>query len=109
MLPSRFIARSKILCYRHALMLPTLRLIYCCLAWALLGVAASLWSPVQAWWQWTGVAWAVVSLGDLMWMFLMKRVEVDRRLDMRMALGVEQEMALTVRNPDVQVVRVRII
>jgi len=90
-------------------MLPTLRLLYCCLAWALLGVAASLWSPAKASWQWAGLAWAVVSLGDLIWLFLMKRVQVERRLDARMALGVEQEMALTVRNPDVQMVRVRII
>ncbi len=90
-------------------MIPTLRLLYCCLAWALLGVAASIWPALQSSWQWTGVAWLVISAGDVLWLFFQKRVRVERRLDPRMALGVEQEMQITVRNPDVQAVRVRII
>ena len=82
-------------------MIPTLRLLYCCLTWALLGVAASMWPSLQSWWQWAGLAWAVVSFGDLLWLLMQRRVQVERRLDSRMALGVEQEMAITVRNPDV--------
>src|SRR4029079_18610414 len=77
--------------------------------WALLGVAASVWLSLQSAWQWGGLAWGVVSFGDLLWLLMQRRVQVERRLDSRMALGVEQEMAITVRNPDVQSVRVRII
>lgn len=90
-------------------MLPSLSLLYCCLAWALLGAAASWWKPLLAAWQWTGLLWMTVAICDAVWMRMMKKVQVERRLDPRMALGVEQEMTVTVRNPDVQKVRVRIL
>ena len=90
-------------------MIPTLRLLYCCLAWALLGAAASLWPFLQAAWQWSGIAWAAFATGDLIWLFLMKKVHIHRRLEPRMALGVEQEIEVSIHNPDVQRVRVRVI
>src|SRR5436190_15577056 len=64
-------------------MIPTLRLLYCCLTWALLGVAASVWLSLQAAWQWAGLAWGVVSFGDLLWLLMQRRVQVERRLDSR--------------------------
>jgi uncharacterized protein (DUF58 family) len=89
-------------------MIPTLRLLYCCAAWALLGVAASVWPQLESAWHWVGLAAGIVLLGDAMWMFMQKRVEMTRRPSPRMALGVEQEMEITLRNPDVQSVRVRV-
>jgi uncharacterized protein (DUF58 family) len=89
-------------------MIPTLRLLHCCVVWTLLGVAASVWSQVQAAWQWSGLGFGVVLICDGIWMLLQKRVQMQRQLSPRMALGVEQEMEVTLRNPDVQRVRVRV-
>ena len=89
-------------------MIPTLRLLHCCAAWALLGVAASVWGQVQSAWQWAGLVFGLLLIGDVIWMFLQKRVQLHRRPAPRMALGVEQEMEVTLRNPDVQAVRVRV-
>ncbi len=90
-------------------MLPALPLLYCCLAWALLGAAGSWWTPLQAVWQWAGLLWGVVAICDAVWLRMMKKVQVERKLEPRMALGVEQEMVVTVKNPDVQTVRIRVI
>jgi uncharacterized protein (DUF58 family) len=90
-------------------MLPTSRLLYCCVAWLLLGVLSSLWDPARSWWAWAGLGWSVVAGVDLLWMFLSKKVSLERRMPTRMALGVEQELEITVRNPDAQSTRVRII
>src|SRR5436190_11651542 len=90
-------------------MLPTLSLLNCCLAWALLGVAASWWKFLQPVWIWVGLLGAAAAIGDAVWLWMMKRMQVERRLDARMALGVEQEMTVTLRNPDVQPVRVRVL
>ncbi len=89
-------------------MLPSLSLLYCCVAWVLLGVAASWRGDLQAVWQWTGLLWAVVAGCDAVWMRMMKRVKVERKLEPRMALGMEQDVTVTVRNPDVQPVRVKV-
>jgi uncharacterized protein (DUF58 family) len=89
-------------------MIPTLRLLYCCVVWTLVGVAASIWPQVQAAWQWMGIGLGVVLICDGIWMLLQKRIQIQRRTAPRMALGVEQEMEVTLRNPDVQSVRVRV-
>jgi uncharacterized protein (DUF58 family) len=90
-------------------MIPTTRLLACGVVWLLLGVTSSLWDPARSWWAWAGLGWAVIAGVDLMWMFFSRKIQIERRLPSRMALGVEQELEVTVRNPDVQSTRVRVL
>lgn len=90
-------------------MIPTARLLSCCVAWLLLGVAGSVWPALASFWIWGSIAWTVAAGSDLLWLFLMKRLKVERALNPRIALGVEQEITVTIRNPDVQAVRVKMI
>ena len=90
-------------------MIPSLRTLYFCLTWAVLGVAASLWSVLQPAWQAAGLAWGIAAAGDAAWLFFTRRILVERQLAPRMALGVGQDTKLTLTNPGAHRVKVRII
>lgn len=90
-------------------MIPTLRLLHCCLLWAGIGVGASLWKPAEPVWLAAGAVWLAASLVDGVWLFLMKRLQVERDAPARVALGVDSEMTVTIRNPNRLAVRLRLI
>jgi uncharacterized protein (DUF58 family) len=77
---------------------PTKWLIGLLMLWTLLGVAASLWSPAEAWWKLFGYGLAVVAVFDAILIFLIKPPKIERTLPGRMAVGVESEGRLRVVN-----------
>jgi uncharacterized protein (DUF58 family) len=77
---------------------PTKWLIGLLMLWTLLGVAASLWSPAEAWWELFGYGLAVVAVFDAILIFLIKPPKIERTLPGRMAVGVESEGRLRVVN-----------
>jgi len=77
---------------------PTIWLIGLLILWTLLGVAASLWNPAEAWWKLFGSGLAVAAGFDALLVFFIKPPSVERTLPGRMAVGVESEGRLRVVN-----------
>ena len=85
---------------------PTPRLTHACLGWlalALVPVVAPAWST--AWLALGGVAFAVIAADGVL-ARLRPRVEIDRRLPGRFALGEPCEVVLKIRNPHPRPLRV---
>lgn len=77
---------------------PTRLLVALLLAWALVGLAGSLWLAVTPWWSIFG--WAILGLVvvDLISVLLLRPPRVERRLPGRVAVGVAGEVALRLVN-----------
>lgn len=79
-------------------MIPTVRLILLAAVWTVLGaVASALPAVVPAWW-WVGGAILLVMVVDAAVGFASRKIEVERRLPKRFALGEESEVRLVLRN-----------
>src|SRR5690606_7478413 len=63
-----------------------------------LGALASVWSMLNIHWQVLGTALGVIALGDGMILLARRKLSVERTVSERLALGVDSEVTLTVRN-----------
>jgi uncharacterized protein (DUF58 family) len=80
-------------------MSPTARALGIVVAWALFGLAASVWRDlVTAWWI-SGAVLAAVALLDGIILRRLAPVEVSRRLPGRFAVGEASDVRLDIRNP----------
>jgi len=80
-------------------MSPTARALRIVVAWALFGLAASVWRElVMPWWI-SGAVLAAVALLDGIVLRRLARVEVARRLPGRFAVGEASDVRLDIRNP----------
>jgi uncharacterized protein (DUF58 family) len=87
-------------------MIPTLRFVNLLAGWFVIGICASVWERfVPVWWISGGVIGTAAVL-DAMALFLNKPVRAERLLPSRLALGVPQEIALTLHNPNSRAVGV---
>ncbi|MBS0226868.1 MAG: DUF58 domain-containing protein [Proteobacteria bacterium] len=68
-------------------------------AWAVLGLAASLWLVPHAWWWIAGAGIAVLALLDLLLLRLLPTPAVRRQLPDVLPLGVQRDVALELRAP----------
>ncbi|MGI9243419.1 MAG: DUF58 domain-containing protein, partial [Verrucomicrobiales bacterium] len=80
-------------------MKPSARLLYLTTAWIILGVLASVWPKFAPLWQWASLALVATAFVDALLVMTHKRLQVDRLLPGRCALGVDTEVELTIRNP----------
>ena len=81
-------------------MIPTTRLLRLVSAWFLLGVCASVWERFVLVWQGFGGLLGLAVVLDALGAFFSKSIRVERRLPGRLALGVAQEIQLTLHNPN---------
>lgn len=81
-------------------MSPTGRMLWIVVAWALFGLAASIWREQLAtlWWM-SGLGMAVIASVDATILACLKRVEISRRLPGRFAVGESADVRLEIRNP----------
>ncbi|WP_035605418.1 DUF58 domain-containing protein [Haloferula sp. BvORR071] len=79
-------------------MSPTGRTLWIVVAWALFGLAASVWHDLaKAWWI-SGSVLGAVALLDAIVLLLLKKVEISRRLPGRFAVGEKSDVRLEIRN-----------
>ncbi len=90
-------------------MLPGARLIQATTLWSLLGLAASFYEPLRPVWVWAGIGLAATAIADALLLALARPLEFTRTLPGRLALGVEQEMEVTLRNTNRTPAHVRVI
>ncbi|MEM0897536.1 MAG: DUF58 domain-containing protein [Verrucomicrobiota bacterium] len=81
-------------------MTPTARLVFLLLLHAAFGFAASVWDGLAPAWRWAGIGGVILLLFDLVILFRIKRPFVDRKVPGRFALGMEEEVQLSVVNPN---------
>ena len=79
-------------------MQPTINTLLVTGCWALLGFGASLIPAMEMYWIWSGLLAFVFLLVDFVAGWLLVAPEVERKLPGRFAIGVEQFVALTLRN-----------
>jgi uncharacterized protein (DUF58 family) len=79
-------------------MQPTINTLIIAGCWALLGFGASLIPAMEVYWIWGGMVAFVFILIDFVTGLLLKPPVVERDLPGRFAIGVEQLVALTLRN-----------
>lgn len=77
---------------------PSARAIYCCFAWLVLGVVASVLTQLSSLWFWSLVLLTVLMLVDFFCLMSIKPLTVKRRLPGRFAINVDGEVELTIRN-----------
>ena len=80
-------------------MSPTARALGIVVAWALFGLAASVWRELVTPWWIAGVVLVAVALVDGIVLRKLTRVEVARRLPGRFAVGEASDVRLDIRNP----------
>ncbi|MCW1922987.1 DUF58 domain-containing protein [Luteolibacter arcticus] len=80
-------------------MSPTARALGIVVAWALFGLAASVWRELVTPWWIAGAVLAVVALVDGVVLRRLAQVEVARRLPGRFAVGEAADVRLDIRNP----------
>jgi len=78
------------------------------LGWSALGLAASIHDPLRQVWAISGLLLAGVFLFDALRVLIAKPLVVERVLPSRFALGVPQEVTLTIRNPGRGAARVQV-
>ena len=81
-------------------MTPTLRLLRLAGLVLLLGLLASGWSRFVLVWRIVAGGLVLVAVIDAFLFLLFRRLRVERRLPGRFALGVAQEVAVTLHNPN---------
>ncbi len=77
---------------------PTSRVIYGTASWAVLGFGAGLIPSMEPYWLWGGCVAALFLLVDLSAAIFQKPPEIQRDLPGRFAMGIEQMVAITLRN-----------
>ncbi len=80
-------------------MSPTGRTLWIVVAWALFGLAASVWRELLSAWWIGGAVVAGVALFDALTLAAMAKVEITRRLPGRFAVGEAGDVRLEIRNP----------
>ncbi|MCH1922195.1 hypothetical protein L9G15_22590, partial [Shewanella sp. A3A] len=80
-------------------MSPTARALGIVVAWALFGLAASVWRELVTPWWISAVVLAVTALVDGIVLKRFAPVEISRRLPGRFAVGEASDVRLDVRNP----------
>lgn len=80
------------------MMRPAPALLWLILAWLGMGLAASFWPAWIKIWEWAGYGMLSLSLVDMMIALSRPRLEVTRRLPGRFALGVPQDVELSLVN-----------
>jgi uncharacterized protein (DUF58 family) len=80
-------------------MSPTARALGIVVAWALFGLAASVWRELVTPWGIAGAVLAAAALLDGIILRRLARVEVTRRLPGRFAVGEASDVRLDIRNP----------
>jgi uncharacterized protein (DUF58 family) len=80
-------------------MSPTARALGIVVAWALLGLAASVWRELVAPWWISGAVLVAAAVLDGIVLRRLTRVEVARRLPGRFAVGEASDVRLDIRNP----------
>jgi len=80
-------------------MSPTARALGIVVAWALFGLAASVWRELVTPWWISGAVLAAAALLDGIVLRRLTRVEVARRLPGRFAVGEASDVRLDIRNP----------
>lgn len=80
-------------------MIPTVRLVLLAVAWTIAGAIVSGFPALIPVWWWIGAAAGIVLLVDAIWLRSLRKMEVERRLPGRFALGEPGEVRLLVRNP----------
>ena len=81
-------------------MVPTLRLLRLLGLASILGVSASIWVRFAVLWQVGAGSLVVVAALDAALVFMRRPLRVERRLPGRLALGVPQEVMVTLHNPN---------
>jgi len=87
-------------------MRPTPTLLWIVLGWGVVGLAGSVHPPLAALWVGSGYGLLAVSLVDMLVALSRRTLEVTRTLPGRFALGVEQDVELTLVNRGVEQARV---
>jgi uncharacterized protein (DUF58 family) len=80
-------------------MSPTARALGIVVAWALFGLAASVWRELVTPWWFAGAVLGAAALLDGIVLRRLTRVEVARRLPGRFAVGEASDVRLDIRNP----------
>lgn len=89
-------------------MRPAPVLLWLLAAWVVAGVAGSFWPPWARIWEWSGYGLLILSLADMLAVFTRPGVELTRRLPGRFALGVPQDVELTLVNRGLEPVRIAV-
>ena len=79
-------------------MSPTGRALWIVVAWALLGLAASIWRVLLPSWWISGAVFAGIAIFDAVALASMAKVEIIRRLPGRFAVGEGADVRLEIRN-----------
>jgi uncharacterized protein (DUF58 family) len=80
-------------------MIPTVRLIALAAAWTVAGAIAAAFPPLIPGWAWLGAAALLFLLVDACWLAGLRRLQLERRLPGRFALGEPGEVRLEITNP----------
>jgi len=78
---------------------PTGRTLWIVVAWALFGLAASVWRGLVPVWWISGAVFSVVAVIDAVLLARLAKIEVTRRLPGRFAVGEPADVRLEIRNP----------
>lgn len=79
-------------------MSPTARLLEVAAGWLLLAVAVVWWPAMASAWGWLGALAAGAAAGDALWVRCQRRLEIERQLPGRFAVGEAAEVGLVLRN-----------
>lgn len=79
-------------------MIPTVRMVLLAVAWTIAGGIVSAFPVAIPIWLWLGALAAAVLLVDAIWLLALRKLEIERRLPGRFALGEPGEVRLLIRN-----------
>ena len=77
---------------------PTSRMVWIAIVWLCVAILGAFYPAVESIWPWFLGVWASLACLDLFVLLWAKRPEVERRLPGRMAVGVEENVELLIRN-----------
>lgn len=89
-------------------MRPTAGLLTLILIWGLVGLVAAFWPVLEPFWLYGGVAVGLLSLLDMLTLATKRSLKITRSVPSRFALGVAQDVELTVTNHGFTKARVQI-
>lgn len=79
-------------------MIPTVRMVLLAMTWTIAGGIVSAFPAMIPIWWWGGVVAGTILLVDAIWLLSLRKIEVERRLPGRFALGEPGEVRLLIRN-----------
>ncbi|HVJ44902.1 MAG TPA: DUF58 domain-containing protein [Luteolibacter sp.] len=89
-------------------MIPTLRLILLATAWTAFGALASAMPSLVPFWGWSGVGIAALLIIDALVVLAFRKIDVERRLPKRFALGEENEVRLILGNTGIGSAKIQV-